>query len=104
VTKPISTVGRINGARRTGGRRAGDAPRADKAAGPESVAKVSAPSCDPTEAPLAISAQIIGQSDSAETAPLAKTAEKARTAYLDVEWSGGADRRNNRGRIAKTQI
>jgi hypothetical protein len=48
--------------------------------------------------------QILGQTHPAETANPANLAGKARAAYLDVEWSGPADRRNRRGRIAKTQI
>ena len=58
----------------------------------------------PDEAPPVISAQIFGQSDTAETAGSANIAGKARAAYLGVEWSGPADRRTRRGRIAKTDV
>jgi hypothetical protein len=33
-----------------------------------------------------------------------ETLEKARSAYLETEWSGPADRRPARGRITKTEI
>jgi hypothetical protein len=104
VTKPISSAGRIGGVRRAGGRRSSDASPAGEAGRPESAAPASQASSDRLEPPLAISAQILGQSGAAETAAPAKIADKARTAYLDVEWSGGADRRNRLGRIAKTKI
>ncbi len=58
----------------------------------------------PEEAPPVISAQILGQTGAAETASPANIAGKARAVYLGVEWSGPADRRNRRGRIAKTDI
>ncbi len=104
MTKPISSAGRIGGVGRASGRRASDASRAGEAARPEAAAAALPASSDPLDAPLAISAQILGQSGAAEPAAPAKTADKARTAYLDVEWSGGADRRNRLGRIAKTKI
>jgi hypothetical protein len=33
-----------------------------------------------------------------------ETLDRARSTYLETEWSGGADRRLTRGRIAKTEI
>jgi hypothetical protein len=33
-----------------------------------------------------------------------ETLEKARSAYLETEWSGPADRRPGRGKITKTEI
>jgi len=33
-----------------------------------------------------------------------ETLDHARHAYLDAEWSGGADRRHARGKIAKREI
>jgi hypothetical protein len=106
VIKPVSPVGRSSGARRAnGGRRTSDAARVDPApAAPAVSAPIPPLAPDPVEPPVAVSAQILGQSGAAETAAPANSAEKARAAYLDVEWSGGADRRNRRGRIAKADI
>jgi hypothetical protein len=60
---------------------------------------------DPEHAAPAVSAQLMGQSDSAEGAvPANSTALRARNAYLKVEWSGGQDRRTSRGRVAKTDV
>ena len=33
-----------------------------------------------------------------------ETLDHARNAYLETEWSGGADRRHARGKITKTEI
>ena len=52
-----------------------------------------------------VSAQLMGQTDSAEgAAPANSAARAARKAYLKVEWSGPQDRRTRRGRIAKTEV
>ncbi len=59
---------------------------------------------DLDKAPPVVFAHILGQADTAQTDPPAKTAQKARRAYLGVEWSGAADRRNRRGKIAKTDV
>jgi hypothetical protein len=74
------------------------------AASAEPAARIAAAAPGPGDSPPVISAQILGQSDAAETDAPAKTAQKARAAYLGVEWSGPADRRNRLGRIAKTEI
>jgi len=105
VTEPISSVGRTGGANRTRPGRGTSAPA--RVAAPEGVAPA-APipplSSDALPPPVAVSAQIMGQSDAAESDPPAKTAQRARAVYLGVEWSGKADRRTRRGRIAKTDI
>jgi hypothetical protein len=90
------------------GKRAAEAAaRAEQAvppAAPEAIAPVPPAAHDPEDAPPVISAQILGQADTAETANSANIAGKARAVYLGVEWSGPADRRNRRGRIAKTEV
>ncbi len=59
----------------------------------------------PHEAQPVISAQLMGQSGPAEDAPPANSAARqARSAYLQVEYSGRYDRRGRRGRIAKTDV
>jgi hypothetical protein len=108
VTDPIQSVRRSPASKRVrGGRRVDDpsaAQKAEAAAAPESAAPIQAATPDPGDSPPVISAQILGQSDTAETAAPANSAQKARAAYLGVEWSGPADRRNRQGRIAKTEI
>jgi hypothetical protein len=108
VTDPIQPVRRTGAVKRIQGRDGvGDTTGAQRAEAVGAVAPAAptAPlSPDPRQSPPVLSAQILGQSDTAETAAPAKTARAARAAYLNVEWSGAADRRNRRGRIAKTDI
>ncbi len=79
---------------------AAEAPKAAPAAAP-----VPPPGMHPEDAPPMVSAQLLGQSDSAEgAAPANSAARAARKAYLTVEWSGPHDRRTGRGRIAKTDV
>lgn len=108
MSQPIQPTGRFGGMKRIKGKR--DADSAQRAGQTEAAdaAVAAAPirpaAPDPKQAPPVISVQILGQSHPAETPDPANIAGKARAAYLDVEWSGGADRRNRRGRIAKTDI
>jgi hypothetical protein len=108
LTDPIQSVRHSGASKRVRGGRRVDDPAAtehtEAAAAPAPAAPIPAASPDPGDSPPAISAQILGQSDPAETGAPAKTAQKARAAYLGVEWSGPADRRNRQGRIAKTEI
>jgi hypothetical protein len=94
--------------KRIRGRREADpaqrAAQAEATEGPAAAAPIRPAAPDPEKAPPVISVQILGQTHPAETANPANLAGKARAAYLDVEWSGPADRRNRRGRIAKTEI
>ena len=104
MTEPVDPVRRASAARRTRGRRADDAPppqAAPATAEPIPAVPVPPPRRDPAHA---VTAQIIGQTAADSADGPAKTADKAANAYREVEWSGGADRRNRRGRIAKTQI
>jgi hypothetical protein len=92
-------------------RRAGDSAPASApgfagaAEGVEPAAPIPPGGVPPEHAAPAVSAQLMGQTDSAEgAAPAKTTARQARSAYLSVEWSGPNDRRNRRGRIAKTDV
>jgi hypothetical protein len=111
LTEPIQSLRRGAALKRVrGGRRAEDPPAAEQveaagAAAPPAPASPTAPiSLDPGDSPPVLSAQILGQSHTAETDSPANLAGKARAVYLGVEWSGPSDRRNRRGRIAKTDI
>ena len=104
MSEPIGPVRRSPGSRRVRGRRVGDADPGhaiETAVEPQHTPPASGVETQPEDATPAINAQIMGQS--AESAPPAKSAEKASSAYLQVEWSGRADRRNRRGKLAKTQ-
>ena len=104
MSEPIGSVRRSSGSRRVRGRRAGDADPAravETAVEPMHATPASGVEIGPEDATPAINAQIMGQS--AESDPPAKSAQKASSAYLQVEWSGRADRRNRRGKLAKTQ-
>jgi len=83
--------------------------RSDSASGSapidETRAVLGAAPIPPADPAPAVSAQMMGQSDSAEDAPPANSAARqARGAYLKVEWSGPYDRRTRKGRIAKTDV
>ena len=77
------------------------ADRTEASEGVEAAAPIPPGAPGPQHAAPAVSAQLIGQADSAESAAPAKSAHGA---YLKVEWSGGFDRRTRRGRIAKTDV
>ncbi len=105
MTDPVKPTRRVGPFRRIrGGRRTDDPPAAGATESVRAAAPVAPASADPSESPPVISAQIYGQAGAAENDPSAKTAQKARAAYLDVEWSGAANRRNRQGRIAKTEV
>ncbi len=79
--------------------------RIEASQGVEAAAPIPPGAPGPQHAAPAVSAQLIGQSDSAEgAAPAKSTARSAHGAYLKVEWSGHFDRRTRRGRIAKTDV
>jgi hypothetical protein len=76
---------------------------------PQSSDRVSAPADEPSAPPrngaAAFAAQVMGQGGQKRGlrgGP--ETLDRARTTYLETEWSGGADRRIARGKIAKTEI
>jgi hypothetical protein len=103
-------IGSIDGASGIGRarrkRRGASAEAAAVAPPPEEARAASgAGSIPPADPAPAVSAQVMGQSDSAEDAPPANSAARqARGAYLKVEWSGRYDRRTRSGRIAKTDV
>ena len=108
MASPIGSVDGSAGAGRVRRRRKGDSAQASGAA--EEVHETAGvgpiPPLDPAPQPgsPALSAQLMGQSDSAEGAdPANSAARRAHGAYLKVEWSGPQDRRTRRGRIAKTE-
>jgi hypothetical protein len=79
--------------------------RAEAPKAAPSPAAVPPPDARAEDAPPMVSAQLMGQTDSAEgAAPANSAARAARKAYLKVEWSGPQDRRTRRGRIAKTEV
>ena len=106
MSEPVGSVPRSPGSRRVRNRRAADgaapARGADAAVEPHRATPAAGVAIGPEDPTPVINAQIMGQS--ADSAPPAKSAQKASSAYLQVEWSGGADRRNPRGRLAKTQV
>jgi len=109
MTRPIGSVGDSPGVRRARRRAKGEGAQASGPAEEVHAASGAAPipPLDPAahEGPPVLSAQLIGQSDPAESAESAKSAaRKAHSAYLSVEWSGPRDRRTRRGRIAKTEV
>ena len=107
MTDPIHPVRRPGLSKRLRRSGADSAAGAERTQGPEAAAAASPippTSADPGGAEPGVSAQILGQSEGAENGAPAKTAQKARAAYLGVEWSGASDRRNRNGRIAKTEI
>ncbi len=52
----------------------------------------------------AFAAQVIGGPPKRGLRGGPETLDHARSAYLEAEWSGEADRRNQRGRIAKREV
>ena len=107
----IGSVDGSRGAKRVRRKRTGEsapasaAGRAEAMEGAEAAAPIPPGDLPPEHAAGVVSAQLMGQTDSAESAAPAKsTARRAASAYLKVEWSGPHDRRNRRGRIAKTDV
>jgi hypothetical protein len=111
MAPPIGSVDGPRGAKRVRRKRtqqtasASAADRAEASEGVEAAAPIPPGNLGPQHAAPAVSAQLMGQSDSAEGAAPAKSAmHRAHGAYLKVEWSGPHDRRTRRGRIAKTEV
>jgi hypothetical protein len=111
MAPPIGSVDGSRGARRIRRKRTAQTAAAFGAGHVEAPEEVGAASpippgdLRPEHAAPAVSAQLMGQSDSAEgAAPAKSAAQHATSAYLKVEWSGPHDRRNRRGRITKTDV
>jgi hypothetical protein len=111
MARPVGSIDgprsakRVRRKRAQAGGSASAAGRVEEGEGVEAAAPIPPGDLGPKHAAPAVSAQLIGQSDSAEGAAPAKSAMRsAHGAYLKVEWSGPQDRRNRRGRIAKTDV
>jgi hypothetical protein len=111
MAPPIGSVDGPRGARRIRRKRTGESPPVSEAGfseaadGVDTAAPIPPGGLHPEHAAPAVSAQLMGQSDSAESvAPAKSAARRASSAYLEVEWSGRHDRRTRRGRIAKTDV
>jgi len=87
--------------RRADGEARAQLPAVIPGAGPTRVAAVKAGFDQVAE----FAAQLIGQGGAKRgLRGGAETLDKARSSYLGTEWSGGADRRPQAGRITKTEI
>jgi len=87
--------------RRTEGEARSNLPAVITGAGPTQVAADKAGIDQVAE----FAAQLIGQGGAKRgLRGGAETLDKARSSYLGAEWSGGADRRPQAGRITKTEI
>jgi hypothetical protein len=108
MSEPITPVSRAPRPRRVGRRALVPTPRApaDDASEAKASDAARAPRPPPTPAEVAaFAAQMMGQGGQKRGlrgGP--ETLDHARHAYLDAEWSGGADRRHARGKIAKREI
>ena len=101
---PLDSASPLPGRERRG--RLADRPSADDGASNLPV-PADAPAAEP-EPPrsgfAAFAAQLLGGGQKRGLRGGPETLERARTAYLETEWSGPSDRRVRRGRITKTQI
>jgi hypothetical protein len=112
MAPPIGSIDGTRGARRTrrkhatgGSAAASQSGFAEAPEGAAAASPIPPGGMEPEHAAPAVSAQLMGQTDSAEgAAPANSAASRATSAYLKVEWSGGNDRRTSRGRIAKTDV
>lgn len=111
MTDPIGSAGPVRPLR-PAVRRA-DEPE-DETAAPPSLDSDSPPASNGEPAPAApkarrfafamFAAQVLGGGPKRGLRGGAETLDRARTAYLETEWSGPSDRRVRRGRITKTEI
>jgi hypothetical protein len=114
MTDPISPIGGVGGARGVSRRVIGEDEASETGAGGEDGARLpvvieprpeAAPPRSRRAALAAFAAQLMGQGGQKRGlrgGP--ETLDKARSAYLETEWSGPADRRVRTGRITKTEI
>jgi hypothetical protein len=109
MTDPVGPVDRVQRPRRVGrrlgvgaaGRTSGDShARFLVPAGPPHEELPPAPGV----AAAGYAAQVLGEGEKRGLRGGAETLDRARTTYLETEWSGPADRRHARGRITKTEI
>jgi len=114
MTDPISPIGGPPGARRVSRRSIGEDDPRDAGSGDDDGVRLPvaieaqqepAPPRSRRAALAAFAAQLLGQGGQRRGlrgGP--ETLDKARSAYLEAEWSGPADRRLRTGRITKTDI
>jgi hypothetical protein len=108
MSEPITPVSRAPRPRRVGRRALVPTPpvATDEATEAKAPDAARSPRLPPTPAEVAaFSAQMMGQGGQKRGlrgGP--ETLDHARHAYLEAEWSGGADRRHARGKIAKREI
>jgi hypothetical protein len=111
MTDPISPIGGAPGSRRVTRRSITDNEAPDGGAddGGDQLPMVIEPQPSPPRsrraALAAFAAQLMGQGGQKRGlrgGP--ETLDRARTAYLEAEWSGPSDRRLSAGRITKTEI
>jgi len=109
MTEPVGPISGVSRSRRVGraagvvGRRASDQPVVNLPVRTEPPTDEPAP--PPPAGASEYAAQLLGQGGQKRGlrgGPA--TLDHARTAYLETEWSGPADRRPAPGRIAKTEI
>jgi hypothetical protein len=109
MSDPIGPIDRISRPRRVGRGlgvdAAGDARIDDPAKPPFRLPPAEQPTPPEPSGVSAYAAHLVGQGEQRRGlrgGP--ETLDRARTTYLETEWSGVADRRLRRGKIAKTEI
>jgi len=108
MTKPVGPVGRSPRTRRVGppllpAVRPADAETDAAAAAAKPARKRSDPAPSGGDA-ATFAAQVIGGSQKRGLRGGPETLDTARHVYLETEWSGGADRRHPRGKIARREV
>ena len=109
MSEPIDPIAGVPVERRTRQRRSSDRRGTERRQG-KAGRNLPAPLAEP--APVAdeagsalITAQLIGQKGVRRGLRGGKPVlDEARSAYLEVEWSGPSDRRKRAGKIAKTEV
>jgi hypothetical protein len=113
MTDPISPIGGASGSQSVSRRTIADDQHADSDAADTGEARLPmVVAQEPHAAPrsrraalAAFAAQLLGQGGQKRGLRGGReTLDKARSAYLEAEWSGPADRRLRAGRITKTEI
>ena len=108
MTDPVNPVDRARPVRRVGRRARVDAaaraeaPPSDRFALPAPTHEEPAPAAGGGLS--AYAAQVLGEGERRGLKGGPETLDRARTTYLETEWSGPNDRRHARGRITKTEI
>jgi hypothetical protein len=109
MSDPVAPVSRPPRPRRVGRRALLPVLRAESAGESRGTDAKATPVNEPSPASpaeaAAFAAQLMGQGGQKRgLRGGAETLDHARHTYLETEWSGGADRRHARGRIAKREV